>query len=380
MRLWILGCRGVPARHGGFETFAEQFSLYMVSRGHDVTVACQVEKHEPETSDVWCGVKRVKFSEAAGPKGTISFDFRSAVAASKDKGAVILTLGYNTAVFSLLHRLRRARHFMNMDGVEWRRQKWTASQRLWLRANEWCGARFTSHLIADHPAIKQHLSDLVGPDKITVIPYGADALSAMPSEAVEAMGLVPGEYDLVIARPEPENSMLEIVTAYVQRKRRYPLVVLGRYMPEQNAYHAKVLAAAEGKGIIFPGAIYEAEIVKALRFHARTYVHGHQVGGTNPSLVEALAAGNAVVAHRNPYNQWVAGDEARFFSSMEELSQIFTELDDDPSVLDQMQRGSKLRHQLCFRNEMIMEAYENLLLDVPVLVDQWSYGYRNALA
>jgi glycosyltransferase involved in cell wall biosynthesis len=376
MRLHILGCRGIPARHGGFETFAEQFSLYMVSRGHQVTVACQTELRKPEVADVWNGVRRVLYSEGPGPQGTIRFDLRSAIAASKDKGSVILTLGYNTAIFSVLHRMRSVRHLMNMDGVEWRRRKWSAPERIWLRANEWCGAQLANGLIADHPAIKQHLSNLASPEKITVIPYGADAVEAMPTAPVEEMGLLPGRYDLVIARPEPENSILEIVQAYSRRERPSALVILGRFDRLKNPYHARVFAAAKGAKIIFPGAIYDQEIVQSLRFHARAYVHGHQVGGTNPSLVESLAAGNAVIAHRNPYNAWVAGDQARFFSNAEELDAVVTLLDQDESLLQPMRVGSRLRHELCFRREMVMEAYENLMLDLPVSVPQWSFGYR----
>ena len=113
------------------------------------------------------------------PRGTVRLDLRSALLASQNRDATLLTLGYNTAVVSLIHRLRNARTFMNMDGIEWRQQKWSASQRLWLRANEWCGAHLSDHLIAHHPAIKQHLSQLVAPEKITAFPTG-QTLSVKP--------------------------------------------------------------------------------------------------------------------------------------------------------------------------------------------------------
>ena len=268
MQLHILGTRGVPAKHGGFETFAEQFALYMVSRGHDVTVYCQNSQHEPPFTDTWEGIHRVGLSESDGPRGTIRFDFRSALAASRQPGATLLTLGYNTAVFSLLHRFRHDRHFMNMDGIEWKRQKWSLPQRLWLRMNEWCGAHWANQLIADHPAIKAHLSELVSADKITVIPYGADAITHADAGHLERFGLQPNAYYIVIARPEPENSILEMVQAYRQSDRRFPLVLLGNYKPKENEYHARVLAAAEGSRILFPGAIYESVVVTALRFYA----------------------------------------------------------------------------------------------------------------
>ena len=378
MRLYILGCRGVPARHGGFETFAEQFALYAAERGHNVTVACQAEPGEPDRVDHWRGIRRLTFSAPKGPKGTILFDLRSALAASNDRGATILTLGYNTAIFSVIHRLRGVRHFMNMDGVEWRRQKWSAPERLWLRLNEVFGANLANHLIADHPVIKEHLSTLTNPEKITVIPYGADRISAEPRQIVEMMDLDPGHYDLVIARPEPENSLLEIVKAYARADDELPLVVLGRYMPEENAYHARVLEAAKNSNIRFVGAIYDAEVVRQLRFHARIYMHGHQVGGTNPSLVEALAAGNAIVAHKNPYNKWVAGDDARFFANENELREILDELKGREDQLEIMRQSSRLRHQELFQTEMIMQAYEDLLMDSPALLRRWSSTPQDA--
>lgn len=372
MQLHILGTRGVPATHGGFETFAEQFALYMVSRGHDVTVYCQAAPNEPELTDVWRGIHRVILSESEGPKGTVRFDLRSAVTASQNVDATLLTLGYNTAVFSLIHRLRSILNFMNMDGIEWRRQKWSPPQRLWLRLNEWCGAHFSNRLIADHPAIKQHLAQLVSPDKITVIPYGADAITEAATEPLAQFGVEPGKYYILIARPEPENSILEIVQAYVQRPRRFPLIMLGHYKPEQNAYHAKVLATAKNGSVLFPGAIYDAGIITSLRFHATAYVHGHQVGGTNPSLVEALAAGNAVIAHRNPYNSWVAGETALYFGDVTELDKHFSDAEDNPELLESMRAGSRVRHALCFRRELILGAYEDLLLGEPVNVPQWA--------
>ncbi len=378
MRLYILGCRGVPARHGGFETFAEQFALYATAQGHEVTVACQAEPEIPDRVDYWNGIRRLTFAAPKGPIGTILFDLRSALAASRDRDATILTLGYNTAIFSVVHRLRGVRHFMNMDGVEWRRQKWSAPERLWLRLNEVLGAYLANHLIADHPVIKEHLSTIANPNKITVIPYGADAIEEASSECLEAMNLRTGHYDLVIARPEPENSLLEIVTAYAKADTKVLLVVLGRYMPDQNLYHAKVLEAAKGKNVRFVGAIYDAEAVRQLRFHSRVYVHGHQVGGTNPSLVEALAAGNAIIAHKNSYNKWVAGEDTRFFAAEDELQEVLNDLEKNGEQLESMRHSSKLRHQSLFKKEMIMEAYENLLEDSPALFRRWSSAPQDA--
>ncbi len=138
-----------------------------------------------------------------------------------------------------------------------------------------------------------------------MIPYGADIIGAASDQPVRELGLTPGRYFVSIARVEPENSVLEIVQAHRAAGTDTDLAVLGRLDPD-NAYHRAVRQAG-GNRTLYPGAIYEAETVRSLRFHARGYMHGHQVGGTNPSLVEALGAGNAVIAHDNPFNRWTAG-------------------------------------------------------------------------
>jgi glycosyltransferase involved in cell wall biosynthesis len=372
LELHILGTRGIPAKHGGFETFAEHLSLYCVSKGHKVTVYCQLGPDEERFTDMWRGVHRIGIPVENTPAGTILFDLRSALDASKNRDTTVLTLGYNTAIFSLIHRFRGVRHLMNMDGIEWMRKKWSRTQRLWLWANEWFGLHLADSLIADHPEIKLHLQRNVRSEKISVIPYGADAVTEASCDVPHRLGLTSGKYFLVVARPEPENSILEIINAYKKKWRPFRLVVLGNYFPEWNEYHAAVLKAAEQADVIFPGAIYDVSSLRALRFHAAAYIHGHQVGGTNPSLVESLAAGNAVIAHDNKFNQWVAGPSARFFSSVDELASHFDILQDNPEILDEMKSGSIARHHLYFKPELVLRAYEQLLLGLPITVDKWS--------
>lgn len=361
MDVLILGTRGVPAQHGGFETFAEELSLHLVSKGHTVTVYCQSETPCGVTRDVWRGVNRVTLYGPPGPMGTISFDWRSSMHAVMQPG-IVLTLGYNTAVFSSVYRMFRKPHIINMDGIEWQREKWSRSQRHWLQFNERAGARLADHLVADHPEIGKHLEKYVSPDKITVIPYGADAVKGADPSYVARLGLQPHAYSLVIARPEPENSILEIVKAYSAETRGMPLVILGRYQPDKIDYHRKVLEAASGE-VHFPGAIYDKRLVAALRYFSRVYIHGHQVGGTNPSLVESLAAGTATLAHDNRFTRWVAGDGARYFSDADSLASILSEILQNDEALAELSESARRRFQADFTQETILSRYEDLLAD-----------------
>ncbi len=362
MHVMILGTRGIPAQHGGFETFAEDLSLYLAARGHRVTVYCQTESGIPSGVDTWKGIRRVLIAAPNSAIGTIIYDWASTLHASREKG-IALTLGYNTAVFTLAYRFRRIPSVMNMDGIEWKRQKWSLPQKAWLWLNERAGAHFADHLVADHPRIAAHLYAHTAASKITVIPYGADAVLDAPAAPLQPYALRSKSYYLVIARPEPENSILEIVRAFDSDRVRTPLLVLGNYDPERNPYHRLVKQAAR-RNVIFAGAIYDRATVQALRFHARAYIHGHRVGGTNPSLVESLAAGKAILAHDNLFNRWVAGPDAVYFRGAQDLEQVIVSLEGSPHRLAGMEQASRERHSQEFTKEKILSAYEELLLRI----------------
>lgn len=355
----ILGTRGVPAAHGGFETFAEHLALYLVERDWRVTVYCQEDGTGPVFEDEWRGVRRVRMPVSTpGAAGTIVFDWKSTLHAAGEPG-LVLTLGYNTAVFCALYRLKGLKNVINMDGVEWRRQKWGKVAKLWFWLNDWAGCWLGNHLVADHPEIANHLATRVGRDKITTIPYGADRVDAADAALIAPYGLGSNGYAVLIARAEPENSILEVVRAWSRRPRGCKLAVLGKY-EDSHAYQRAVKAAASDE-VVFLGAIYDKAVVQALRFHARFYVHGHQVGGTNPSLVESLGTGNAVLAHANPFNRWVAGDGGIYFANETECAAGIERLLGESELLPRLQAASRTRHAERFTWERILGEYEALL-------------------
>lgn len=360
-QLLILGTRGIPASHGGFETFAQHLALYLVKRGWRVTVYCQREGSGSLYEDTWQGVKRIIIPvSSAGARGTVLFDLKATWHAMRHPG-LVLVLGYNTAIFNILLRICGKRIVMNMDGIEWQRDKWSWLERAWLRLNEFLGSHLSNHLVADHPSIEDHLSQTVSREKITMIPYGADRLETAHEDVLRDYGIKANEYTLLIARPEPENSILEIVRAFSSTPRNQPLVILGNYDPEHNEYHRQVLDAASDE-VKFLGAIYDPEIVQALRYYSQLYVHGHTVGGTNPSLVESLGAGNAILAHDNLFNRWVAGDNAAYFSDTTSCAQAFDRLLGNVPKIECMANASRERHESTFPWSKILGQYEALLL------------------
>lgn len=355
----MLGTRGIPSAHGGFETFVQRLSLYLVNRGWNVTVYCQKTGRDRIVEKVWRGIHLVYIPVAKDDAlGSIIFDFKATIHALKREGS-ILVFGYNTALFSLFYLLANRASMMNMDGLEWRRGKWNAFQKAWLYFNERCGALFSDFLIADHPEIKNYLASYVDAEKITVIPYHTEQVIKPEENFIKPYGVTKRGYCLVIARPEPENSILEIVSAFSARPRGYQLVVLGKYCADV-AYHQKVREAASEE-VIFPGAIYDKEVVDALRYYARLYLHGHTVGGTNPSLVEALAAGTPILAQDNHFNRWVAGNNSRYFKDDSDCQQQLELLLDNEVELQTMRTAAINRYKEAFADDGDLAIYEQLI-------------------
>jgi len=356
----IMGIRGVPAAHGGFETFAARLAPYLVERGWKVTVYCEEPQRSEPFETEWQGVRRVHIGY--GPDSavnSIKFDWaciRHALG-ERARPPLVLTLGYNTALFGLRLRAAGITHVINMDGIEWARSKWGPIAKAWLYLNDWGGCLGASHLLADHPEIARHLATRVDPSRISMIPYGGDLVAAADPAPLAPLGLEPGRFLTVIARPEPENSVLEIVRAFSTRPRGRKLVVLGRLRPQHNAYHADVLAAASDE-VIFPGAIYDLATLAALRLHGQAYLHGHRVGGTNPSLLEAMGAGNAVIAHDNKFNRWVAGAGALYFSDTAGCVAAIDRALADPALLARLGEANRQAVATRFSWSMVLSQYE----------------------
>ena len=280
----------MPANHGGFETFAERYALFLAERGWRVSVYCQEDVEtvsERVRTDVWRGITRIFIQTARkGGLGALDFDWKCVRDALKRPG-VCLVLGYNGAAFLPVLEARRpqgvhqhGRHRVEAAEMAAAGAGMVLCQRMDRRLDLAAPRRRPSrHRRASGDAAGRARRRWSSP--MAAIPS-----QTAPTEPLAALGLKPGRYLVSIARIEPDNNILTLVKAFSAARRGAKLVVLGKF-EDGNAYHAKVRAAASDE-VVFPGAIYDPAIVRALRFHARAYLHGHTVGGTNPSLVEAL--------------------------------------------------------------------------------------------
>jgi glycosyltransferase involved in cell wall biosynthesis len=339
LRLAILGTRGIPARYGGFETFAEEIAVRLVERGIDVTVYCEAGDTAGPASHR--GV-RLAYVPAVrwGPLTTILFDLRCLIDARKGFDVVYM-LGYGSAPFCFIPRISGSRVWINVDGVEWARAKWGSAAKTYFKGMETLSLWTPNRVIADAAAIRDHLlrrhAGTTTP--ISVIPYGAPVLTVVPDPALlSPRELAPDRYYLVVCRLEPENHVREIFEGFARSSSARQMAVIGNH--ETGTAYVKELLQIRDPRIRFLGTIYDQAQLQAIRFHAFAYCHGHSVGGTNPSLLEALGCGNAVLAHENAFNREVARDAALYFEGADSFAAAVARLEgDEPSRTGMRQRA-----------------------------------------
>lgn len=360
MRLAILGSRGIPARYGGFETFAEELSVRLVQQEVEVTVYC--EAGDGEQLDTYRGVHLVHIpAPACGPLTTILFDLRCLWHA-RSMFDVVYMLGYGTSIFCFIPRLWGSRVWINMDGVEWARSKWSSLAKLWFKVMEAAAMWTPDLIIADAQGILEHLRlRHIRLPPVSVIPYGAPVIHCAPETSqLDQWQLTAGAYYLVVCRMESENSVREIVKGYLLSGSEFPLVVVGGI--DHETTYVKELLQTAGDSVRFIGAVYEKSTLQALRYHSWAYFHGHTVGGTNPSLLEALGCGNIVIAHDNIFNREVAGGAAAYFHQEWDLAVIIRNVESyPPEQLQRMRVGAWERVRAAYSWELIIDTYrENL--------------------
>ena len=356
-RIAILGSRGIPARYGGFETFAQEIAVRLVSCDVHVTVYC--ENSGPAD---YHGV-RLEYVKARnlGPFSTILFDVHCLWRARKGYDVVYM-LGYGAALFCLIPRFWRSAVWINMDGIEWRRSKWRWPAKTWLKLMEWAATKVASRLIVDSHGIGTHLKKTYRslPD-MTMIPYGVEVQSTdRDPRQLRDLGLESQNYNLIVCRLEPENHVLEIVEGYEMVDTGIPLVVVGG-LGQKNTYVDRLLRHASVQ-IRFIDAVYDSDRLWCLRQHCRIYFHGHSVGGTNPSLLEAMSAGNVVVAHDNVFNREVLGKSGYYFKNAVHLAELTNQaIALDALTARQIGQTAKDRAARRYSWESVCDAYIQLL-------------------
>jgi glycosyltransferase involved in cell wall biosynthesis len=361
MRIALLGTDGIPARYGGFETFVEQIALPLTALGHEVLVVGS-SIGRPKSIDKQPSLRIVNLPLRANGASSIVFDLLSFFRVFWWADAIVL-LGVSAGVFAPVFRLftRRSRLVINVDGLESRRQKWRGLRGGFLAFSEACAVRFAARVVADNKGIADILMQRYGRSS-TVIAYGADhVLLPDPREAertiVESFKLEPRNYALTIARIEPENHVDLMIEGFLRSAvDRY--VIVGNF---KNSEYGRRLFQLYGEHqrVTLIESVYDPLLLASLRSQCCVYLHGHSVGGTNPSLVEILPYQRAIFAWDCDFNRHTLEQSGSYFDSVESLTSLL-----DAGNFQRSVPPLSVRSALAYRWEVIAESYSKLIQSI----------------
>jgi glycosyltransferase involved in cell wall biosynthesis len=312
----ILGTVGVPANYGGFETLAENLVKYhdAASLKSSLTVYCS-SKSYPTKEPSYLSARLQYVPLNANGAQSILYDIWSLLSAVWNRSDVILLLGVSGAIaLPLVRLISSARIVTNIDGIEWRREKWQGLAKRFLRFSEKMAVRFSHEVIADNAAIAEYVNQTYGVNA-HVIAYGGDHAISVKALSVDEYSL-PEKYAFSVCRIEPENNVHLVLEAFSTLKSA--LVIVGNW---NNSDYGRALREqyASCNNLFLLDPIYDLGKLKTLRQRASFYVHGHSAGGTNPSLVEAMHFGKPVLAFDCNFNRCTTEDKADFFNTAQQL-------------------------------------------------------------
>ena len=353
MRIALLGTRGIPANYGGFETFAEELSTRLVTRGHRVTVYCR----EPYPENEYRGV-RIQYLPTIRHKylDTLAHTFLSTLHLLAHRADVTLYCNGANAIFTLWPRLFGMPVALNVDGIERKRKKWNRLAKAWYLVSEWLSTFLPTAMVTDALTIERYYRERYGKTSV-FIPYGAEVGKVAEWDELGKLGLEPGRYFLYVSRLEPENHPLEVREAFEQLETPMRLALIGD-APYARDYIRKLRECFDPR-VAMPGAVY-GRGYRQLGSHCFAYIHATEVGGTHPALIEAMGRGALALYRNTPENAEVAGDAGIPFEPAELTAKMRLILDMSDAERDEFRRKAMERVRERYSWDAVTAAYEEL--------------------
>jgi glycosyltransferase involved in cell wall biosynthesis len=333
MKIAILGTRGVPNYYGGFEQFAEFFSVYLSQKGHEVYV--YNSHNHPYQEKTFNGVRIIHQYDPEfkiGTAGQFIYDLNCILDSRNRSFDIILQLGYTSS--SIWNKLlpKKSIIITNMDGLEWKRTKYSKLVQKGLLYAEKLAVKSSDFLVSDSLGIQKYIQEKYQIDS-TYIAYGATTFNNPNEDLLSQYQLEKYNFNIILARLEPENNIETILDGVAWSHDKTTMLVIGNYDTKFGVYLKEKYK--EINNIRFIGTLYNLEHLDNLRYFSNLYFHGHSVGGTNPSLLEAMASKALIIAHNNEFNRAILKSNGFYFSNAEEVKnmlQIVKKSDNLPMI------------------------------------------------
>lgn len=357
MNIAILGTRGIPNHYGGFEQFAEYLSVGLAKKGHDITVynSHSHPYQESEFNDV--KIQHVYDPEnRLGTAGQFVYDMLCILDTRKKNFDIILQLGYtSSSVFFDLHP-KKSVIVTNMDGLEWKRTKYSAKVQKFLQWAESLAAKKSDFLISDSIGIQNYLKNKYNKASV-YIPYGSYVVDNYDDTTCSEYGVEKHNYDMLIARLEPENSIEVILDGVAKSQKQRKFLVIGKHETKYGEYLKNKFQ--DYTNIIFVGGVYNQSKLDDLRSFSNIYFHGHTVGGTNPSLLEAMGSKALICANENEFNSTILGEDAFYFKSSNDVTNIIDSVNQRDYI--HFLKNNIIKIKNIYEWEKIINEYEKFL-------------------
>jgi len=359
-KLAIIGTVGLPAKYGGFETLVEQLIPHIEDE-FQITVYCSSKFYPKEDRQAFLGKTRLKYIPLkANGIQSIPYDIISIIHAAF-KADLLLILGVSGCLMlPFVKFFTRKKVFVNIDGIEWKRNKWNPLIKTFLRYSEIFAVETAESIITDNQVITDYLKKAYNYQS-HLIEYGGDqaVYQAVTLDATIDYPFLSKKYAFCVCRIEPENHIHILLEAMAQQE-KYALVIIGNW---ENSEYGKNLRekyrALSHFDLLDP--IYEPQLLNTIRSNCYLYLHGHSAGGTNPSLVEAMNLGLPIIAFDVMYNKETTEKKALYFNTTAKLLEIVTTIDEQQieALAKKMLVIAKRRYTW----KVIAEKYKNMMLE-----------------
>lgn len=364
MKIAIIGTRGIPNNYGGLEQFAEKVSELLVSKfAHEVIVYNPT--YHPYSEATFNGVKIIRKNnpeKKIGTPGNFIYDYRCLKDAVHENCDVILACGYATQVWCYpFVSFGKSKIATNIDGMEWWRSKWTYFVKFFVKYFEKIAVNYSHAIVADNKAIQEYVMERYHKESYCIA-YAADKNDTNNESSLLKFGLTKYNYNVLICRLEIENNIETILDGVVLAKSKMDTLVFANY---ENSYGKYLIEKySEHKNVKFMGWVGGQTILNDVRHFACLYFHGHSVGGTNPSLLEAMAGGAFIAAHDNKFNRYVTGQDALYFKTPQDVANLIDDYDSISMVKDLFLNNNKHKIDTIYNWDEIAKEYHNMFVDM----------------
>jgi glycosyltransferase involved in cell wall biosynthesis len=360
MRIAIIGTRGYPYVYSGYETFVTELCQRLVKKDIQVTVYCHKNLFTDRPKQVngidlvyMPTIEKKAFSQ-------LVHSLLSMTHACFSKADIILAVNPANGPYGLIAKICRKPSIINVDGLEWLRPKWKGLGGKYFYFAAWLSTKLYDRLVNDSEEMKKVYLELFNKDS-TVIAYGANIKTSTQPELIKKWNLTPNNYYLIVGRLIPDNNADLIINGFIKSKTNKKLVVVGD-VPFEDDY-ARNIKQVKDSRIILTGYVTNGDELAELYHNCYAYFHGHEFGGTNPTMLKALAYGCAILALNTRFNQEMLdkGKYGLYFAKQPEaVTTLVNNIDDKETELIKLREISRNRIIENYTWEKITQQYIDL--------------------